>query len=68
MNDIVEKTNESNMSTFEMSLRILGNEFIGFKIGVDDFRAKWIVLTILASGAFAAIAATFGPMIAPFFK
>jgi len=51
---------EDKQSTFEMSLRILGNEFIGFKIAVDDFKTKWLVLTILGTAGLSAIVATFG--------
>jgi hypothetical protein len=51
---------EDKQSTFEMSLRVLGNEFIGFKIAVDDFKTKWLVLTILGTAGLSAIVATFG--------
>jgi len=40
-------------STFEMSLRILGNEFIGFKISVDDFKTKWVIISIMGMFALA---------------
>ena len=35
----------------ELSVRILGNEIIGFKMAVDDFKMKWMlfgVITIVA--------------------
>lgn len=51
---------EEKTSTFEMSLRVLGNEFIGFRIAVDDFKTKWLVLTMITTGGLAAIIATFG--------
>ena len=44
---------ESENSTFEMSLRILGNEFIGFKISVDDFKTKWVIISIMGMFALA---------------
>lgn len=59
---------ENDESTFEMSLRILGNEFIGFKIFVNDFKAKWIVLSIIATGAFGSIVAAFGEPIKNLFS
>lgn len=40
-------------STFEMSLRILGNEFIGFRISVDDFKTKWVIISIMGMFALA---------------
>lgn len=45
---------------FEMSIRILGNEFIGFRIEVDDFKTKWLVLGIVGITAFSAVLANFG--------
>jgi len=44
---------ESENSTFEMSLRILGNEFIGFRISVDDFKTKWVIISIMGMFALA---------------
>lgn len=37
--------------TFEMSLRVLGNEFIGIRITVDDIKQKWITISVLAIAA-----------------
>lgn len=54
---------DNSPGTFEMSLRILGNELIGFAISVDDFKTKWLVLTMITTGGLAAIVATFGPPI-----
>ena len=31
----------------ELSVRILGNELIGFKMVVDDFKMKWLFLGCL---------------------
>lgn len=48
-------TDTDHASTFEMSLRILGNEFIGFRISVDDFKTKWIIIGIMGMFALAAV-------------
>jgi len=58
---------ENNESTFEMSLRVLGNEFIGFRIKVDDFKTKWLVLAMMTTGGLALIVATFGKPIKDLF-
>ena len=58
---------EEQDNTFELSLRILGNEFIGFKISVNDFKSKWVVLSIIAVGGIGGIAAVFGPAIKTLF-
>ena len=47
----------------ELSLRILGNEIIGFKMMVDDFKMKWMLLGIMALAVIADIMVTFGPQI-----
>ena len=52
---------------FEMSIRVLGNEFIGFAMTVDDFKTKWIVLGLAAFGGIMGIVATFGPTIKDLF-
>ena len=43
-----------------MSIRVLGNEFIGFRIVVDDFKTKWLVLSIFGAAAISAIVANYG--------
>jgi len=58
---------DNKTGNFEMSLRVLGNEFIGFTISVDDFKTKWLVLTMFATAGFAAIIATFGQPIKSLF-
>ena len=45
---------------FEMSVRVLGNELIGFRIVVDDFKTKWLVLSIAGAAGIAAIVANYG--------
>ena len=47
----------------EMSLRILGNEIIGFKMTVNDFKMKWMLLGLVAIGAISFIMVSFGPVL-----
>jgi len=47
----------------ELSVRILGNEIIGFKMVVDDFKMKWMLLGLIALGAIAYIMVSFGPQL-----
>jgi hypothetical protein len=47
----------------ELSLRILGNEIVGFKMMVDDFKMKWMLLGIVAIGAISWIMVQFGPIL-----
>ncbi len=47
----------------EMSLRILGNEIIGFKMTVDDFKMKWMLLGIIALAAISFVMVEFGPQL-----
>ena len=47
----------------ELSVRILGNEIIGFKMIVDDFKMKWMLLGLIALGAIAYIMVSFGPQL-----
>ena len=52
----------------ELSVRILGNEIIGFKMIVDDFKMKWMLLGLVAIGAIAYIMVSFGPQLMETFK
>ena len=52
----------------ELSVRILGNEIIGFKMVVDDFKMKWMLLGLIALGAIAYITVSFGPQLMETFK
>ncbi len=52
----------------ELSLRILGNEIIGFKMVVDDFKMKWMLLGLVAIGAIAYIMVSFGPQLMETFQ
>ena len=47
----------------ELSVRILGNEIVGFKMVVDDFKMKWMLLGLIALGAIAYIMVSFGPQL-----
>ena len=47
----------------ELSLRILGNEIIGFQRIVDDFKMKWMLLGLVAIGAISWIMVAFGPQL-----
>ena len=47
----------------EMSLRILGNEIIGFKMVVNDFKMKWMLLGIIALAAISFVMVQFGPQL-----
>lgn len=53
--------------SFEVSLRVLGNEFIGLKISVDDMKQKWIVLGIISVGILGWMVSLFGPIIGSMF-
>jgi|TARA_B110000444_G_scaffold261517_1_gene314525 hypothetical protein len=67
MEDTEEKSininmeDEQNDGKLELSLRILGNEIIGFKMVVDDFKLKFLLGGIAALGIIAYIMVVFGP-------
>jgi|TARA_R110000796_G_scaffold153732_1_gene270319 hypothetical protein len=48
----------------EMSLRVLGNELIGIKMTVDDFKMKWLAFGVIAIVVVAGAVSAFGPAIA----
>ena len=56
-----------NQGTFEMSIRVLDTELLGFSIKVDDFKTKWVVLSVMAVAGLTASLATFGPDIVNLF-
>ena len=56
-------SNKDDEGKLELSLRILGNEIIGFKMLVDDFKMKWMLLGLVAIGAFSWIMVEFGPIL-----
>ena len=53
--------NKEDEGKLELSLRILGNEIIGFKMLVDDFKMKWMLLGIVAIAALSFVMVEFGP-------
>ena len=55
--------NTDEEGKIEMSLRILGNEIIGFKMVVDDFKMKWLLLGIISLSVLSFIMVKFGPQI-----
>jgi hypothetical protein len=67
MEDTKEKSININMEEensdgkLEISLRILGNEIIGFKMMVDDFKIKFLLGGIAAMAIIAYIMVVFGP-------
>jgi len=62
---VADKDDEGKL---ELSVRILGNEIIGFKMVVDDFKKKWMLLGLIALGAIAYIMVSFGPQLMETFK
>lgn len=52
----------------EMSIRVLGNELVGFKIVVDDFKMKWVVVAMLAMVAILWAGSAFGPTLVETFQ
>ena len=55
--------NKEDEGKLELSVRIFGNEIIGFKMVVDDFKMKWMLLGLVAIGAIAYIMVSFGPQL-----
>ena len=47
----------------ELSFRVLGNELVGLKIVVDDFKMKWALIGLAGVGVLLWAAASFGPTI-----
>ncbi|HCV50952.1 MAG TPA: hypothetical protein DGP89_06360 [Saprospirales bacterium] len=48
----------------ELSLRVLGNELIGFKMMVDDFKMKWVIVGLVTIIGLGWVISSFGPLIA----
>ena len=61
-------TQKEDEGKLELSVRILGNEIIGFKMVVDDFKMKWMLLGLVAIGAIAYIMVSFGPQLMETFQ
>ena len=60
--------NKEDEGKLELSVRILGNEIICFKMVVDDFKMKWMLLGLVAIGAIAYIMVSFGPQLMETFQ
>jgi hypothetical protein len=54
---------KDEVGKLEVSLRVLGNELIGLKMTVDDFKIKWLVYGVITLVALAWAGGTFGPML-----
>ena len=66
--NIVMAKQEQNDGKLELSLRILGNEIIGFKMVVDDFKLKFLLGGIAALGIISYIMVVFGPSLVETFN
>lgn len=47
----------------ELSLRVLGNELVGIKMVVDDFKMKWALIGVIGLVVLLAGISYFGPAI-----
>tara|TARA_B110001454_G_scaffold47649_1_gene47014 strand:+ start:163 stop:357 length:195 start_codon:yes stop_codon:yes gene_type:complete len=54
-------TNKEDEGKIEMSVRVLGNELIGFKMVVDDFKMKWLIFGVITIVALTFAFSHFGP-------
>jgi len=54
-------SNKEDEGKIEMSVRVLGNELIGFKMVVDDFKMKWLIFGVITIVALSYAFTTFGP-------
>ena len=59
----MSKNNEDE-GKMELSLRVLGNELIGFKMMVDDFKMKWVIVGLVTIIGLGWVISSFGPLIA----
>ena len=66
--NIVMAKQEQSDGKLELSLRILGNEIIGFEMVVDDFKLKFLLGGIAALGIIAYIMVVFGPSLVETFN
>jgi|TARA_B110000977_G_scaffold184313_1_gene247840 hypothetical protein len=57
------KDSDTPEGTFDLSLRVMNNEVIGFSMKVDDFKMKWIIVGLAAVGVLAWATTVFGPSI-----
>lgn len=54
---------KDEIGKLEVSLRILGNEIVGLKMTVDDFKIKWLVYGVITLVALGWAASSFGPVL-----
>lgn len=47
----------------EISLRVLGNELVGIKMVVDDFKMKWALIGVVGIAVLLGAVSYFGPAI-----
>jgi hypothetical protein len=52
----------------EISVRVLGNEIIGFKMTVDDFKMKWMLVGLFGISILSWIMVQFAPPLMETFK
>jgi hypothetical protein len=64
----IKMSNKEDEGKLELSLRVLGNEIIGFKMIVDDFKMKWMLLGLVAIVGLSWAMGTYGPMLMQTFK
>jgi|TARA_R110000803_G_scaffold64221_4_gene125154 hypothetical protein len=54
---------KDEVGKLEVSVRVLGNELIGLKMVVDDFKIKWLVYGVVTIVALAWAGSLFGPIL-----
>ena len=59
---------EQETGTFNVSLRVLGNELIGFSVAADSFSTKWVVLGTFVTIALGGATTMFGPSLVNLFQ
>ena len=56
-------TQKDKDGKIEISLRVLGNELIGIKMIVDDFKMKWLAVGVVTLVAVGWAVSKFGPLL-----
>lgn len=59
----MDNDEKQDSNTFELSLRILGNEFIGIRITENEFKGKWLILSLIFIMSMFGIISAMGPTI-----
>ena len=54
-------TDDDDIGNLEISFRVLGNEIVGIRMTVDDFKIKWLVYGLVTIIALGWAASEFGP-------